>query len=407
MQVTANLSVSRLLKNVGEAADARREWPKKRSLPVVNEHFEAILNAADATQIVFQQPVRGTRYYKATELLQKGSLSSGLSIRLEHQPDNPHDKNAVAVRVKRTGEMLGHISKELAPKYSALINSGNILEASIANITKEGAYIKIDVRIVYEQSDDQLAEKRSSRLWQSASSMPAESGVYAIRNIESGRQYIGSSNNIKGRIRSHIKDLSLGRHANHALQSDFSKLGLNYFEAKVLVSGVSVSNLAADEASRISSFLNAGKALYNLTIDGKGSGRKFHGHSNSEPASDRLARESADVERRRIDKIFTDKRKQIFETFEPRLAALLPETRFRAYFATTFIAALIALITLAPNIKNDSLFILSTILALVTAPFIQGRFIKNAKSTAQYQDIIRQRDEKLDALENERNTQNL
>lgn len=358
-------------------------------------------------QITANLSVRGTRYYKATELLQKGSLSSGLSIRLEHQPDNPHDKNAVAVRVKTTGAMLGHISKELAPKYSALINSGKIREASIANITKEGAYIKIDVRIVYEQSDDQLAEKRSSRLWQSASSMPAESGVYAIRNIESGRQYVGSSNNIRGRIRSHIKDLSLGRHANHALQSDFSRLGLNYFEAKVLAGGVSVSNLATEEARRISSFLNAGKSLYNLTIDGQGSGRNFHGHSHSEPVSDRLARESADVERRRIDKIFTDKRKQIFETFEPRLAALLPETRFWAYFATTFIAVLIALVTLIPNIKNDSLFILSTIFALVTSPFIQGRFIKNAKNSVQYQIIIKQRDEKLAALESERNTQNV
>ena len=47
---------SRLLKNVGEAADARQKWPRKRSLPVVNEHFEAIFNAADATQVVFQQP---------------------------------------------------------------------------------------------------------------------------------------------------------------------------------------------------------------------------------------------------------------------------------------------------------------------------------------------------------------
>lgn len=358
-------------------------------------------------QVTANLAVKGTRYYKAAELLQKGSLSSGLSIRLEHQPDNPHDNNAVAVLVKSTGAMLGHISKELAHKYSALINSGNILEASIASITKEGAYIKIDVRIVYEQSDDQLAAKRGSRLWQSASSMPVESGVYAIRNIESGRQYVGSSNNIRGRIRSHIKDLSLGRHANHALQSDFSKLGLNYFEAKVLVSGVSLSHLATEEARRISSFLNAGEALYNLTIDGRGSGRNFHGRSNSAPVSDRLARQRADLERRRIDEIFTDKRKQIFETFEPKLAALLPETRFWAYFATTFIAALIALVTLIPNIKDDSLFILSTILALVISPFIQGSFIRNAKNSAQYQDIIRQRDEKLSALENERDTQSL
>lgn len=358
-------------------------------------------------QVTANLAVKGTRYYKANELLLKGSLSSGLPIRIEHQPDNPHDKNAVAVRVKRTGAMLGHLSKELAPKYAALINLGKILEASIANITKEGAYINIDVRIVYEQSDEQLAEKHNTRLWQSSSSMPTESGVYSIRNIESGRQYIGSSNNIRDRIRSHIKDLSLGCHANHALQGDFSSLGLNYFEAKVLVSGVSLSSLATEEASRISSFLNAGAALYNLTIDGQGSGRNFHGHSDSEPVSDKLARQRADVERRRIDEIFTEKRKQISEIFEPRLAALLPETNFWAYFAATFIAALVALVILIPNIKDGSLFILSTILAFVSSPFVQGHFVEKAKNSAQYQDIIRQRDEKLAVLENERKTQNL
>lgn len=358
-------------------------------------------------QVTANLAVKGTRYYKTTELLHSGSLSLGLPIRLEHQPDNPYDKNAVAVRVKKTSAMLGHISKELAPKYAALINSGKILEASIANITQEGAYIKIDIRIVYEQSDAQLAEKHSSRLWQSSSSMPADSGVYTIRNIESGRQYIGSSKNIRDRIRSHIKDLSLGCHANHALQRDFSKLGQNYFECKVLVSGVSLPNLPAEEARRISSFLNAGESLYNLTLNGQGLGRNFHGHSYSESVSDRLARRRAEVERRRIDEIFNEKRKQISETFEPRLAALLPETSFWAYFAATFITALIVLVALMPNITDEILLILSAIAAFVTSPFIRRHFVEKAKNTAQYKDVIRQRDEKLAALENERNTQNL
>lgn len=353
-------------------------------------------------QVTTNLTVKGTRYYKAAELLQKGSLSLDLPIRLKHQPDNPHDKNAVAVLVKRTGAMLGHISKELAPKYAALINSGEILEANIANITKEGAYINIDVRVVYEQSDDQLAEKHSSRLWQSASSMPAESGVYAIRNIESGRQYIGSSNNIKERIRSHIRDLSLGCHANHALQSDFSRLDANHFEAKVLVSGVSPSNLLTVEADRISISLNAGAALYNLTVDGQGTGRNPHAHFDSEPVSDRLAKQRADAERRRIDEIFAEKRKQIFETFESRCAALLPETSFWSYFSATFVAALVILAIFIPNIKDGSLFILPTILAFVASPFIHGYFIEKAKNTAQYQDLIRQCDEKLAVLENER-----
>ena len=46
------------MKNVFEAADARQKLAKKRSLHVVNEHFEPVFNAATATQIVFQQAAR-------------------------------------------------------------------------------------------------------------------------------------------------------------------------------------------------------------------------------------------------------------------------------------------------------------------------------------------------------------
>jgi len=96
--------------------------------------------------------------------------------------------------------MLGHISREVAAKYVELLNSGKVIEASVTKIAKEGPYINIYVRVVYEQSDDQLTEKHSSRLWQSTSVLPTQPGIYAIRNIDSGRQYIGSSNNIKDRL---------------------------------------------------------------------------------------------------------------------------------------------------------------------------------------------------------------
>ena len=38
--------------NVGEAGVARQKWPKKRSLHVVNEHFEVIFNDVTTTQVV-------------------------------------------------------------------------------------------------------------------------------------------------------------------------------------------------------------------------------------------------------------------------------------------------------------------------------------------------------------------
>ncbi len=47
-----------MLKNVFEAADARQKQAKKRSLSIINEHFEPVFNTAAATQIVFQRPVK-------------------------------------------------------------------------------------------------------------------------------------------------------------------------------------------------------------------------------------------------------------------------------------------------------------------------------------------------------------
>ncbi|TBU77061.1 hypothetical protein DNK10_05890 [Pseudomonas daroniae] len=37
---------------------APQKRPKKRSLRIVNEHFEAVFNAVLPTQVVFQRPVK-------------------------------------------------------------------------------------------------------------------------------------------------------------------------------------------------------------------------------------------------------------------------------------------------------------------------------------------------------------
>lgn len=351
--------------------------------------------------------VKGTRHYKAGELLRKGSLSSGVAIRLEHQPDNPHDRNAVAVLVRRTGAMLGHVSRDLAPKYAELVSSGKIVEATIANVSEERGYININIQVVYEQSEEELAQKHNSLLWQSASSMPSTPGVYAIRNNESGRQYVGSSNNIQNRIQSHIRDLSLGCHANHALQSDFSCLGANRFEAQVLVGDVSTSSLSSVESDHISSLLNKGVSLYNLTADGQGIGFRPRDNSKSEPISDRFARQRVEEERRRADSILSEKRKKIYEAFEPRFEALLPNTSFWVYFTATFVGVLIMLLILVSKIKDRTLLILSAITSFVISPFIRSYFQKKARQKPKYQELLKECDEQLAALVKERNSQNL
>jgi hypothetical protein len=42
---------NRLLKNVFEATDARQKQARKRSLCLINEHFEPVFNTAEATII--------------------------------------------------------------------------------------------------------------------------------------------------------------------------------------------------------------------------------------------------------------------------------------------------------------------------------------------------------------------
>src|SRR5690606_14192854 len=75
--------VSRPLKNVGEAGKTRQKRPKKRSLRVVNEHFEAVFNAVLPTQVVFRQPA--SRGYRRQWLGQGAGRSSrgGGSMRCE------------------------------------------------------------------------------------------------------------------------------------------------------------------------------------------------------------------------------------------------------------------------------------------------------------------------------------
>ncbi len=233
--------------------------------------------------------VKGTYYYKALELSQNGMLSIGLEVRLVHEPDNPYDKYAVAVLLKKTGDKLGHISRKSAPKYAALVNSGSLIEAKISDISQGDASVSVNIRVLYDESDDKLSKKHNSVFWKSASSLPNIPGVYSIRNLLSGRQYIGSTKELKKRVYHHISDLISGDHANHILQSDFSKHGLNNFESAVIIENIPIDNLAVAESSAISERLEKGIDLYNLTEDGQGSGWNSSRFSTADPISDRHA----------------------------------------------------------------------------------------------------------------------
>ena len=66
--------------------------------------------------------------------------------------------------------------------------------------------------------------------------LPAESGVYMITNVRTGKIYVGQSQNIRRRAVAHISELKRNKHASKAIQSDWnSRLSDDEFEFSVYV----------------------------------------------------------------------------------------------------------------------------------------------------------------------------
>ena len=59
-------------------------------------------------------------------------------------------------------------------------------------------------------------------------------GVYKIINIITNKYYIGSSNNIEDRLKTHFRELKNNRHPNKHLQSSYNKYGKDNFSTSIL-----------------------------------------------------------------------------------------------------------------------------------------------------------------------------
>jgi hypothetical protein len=63
---------------------------------------------------------------------------------------------------------------------------------------------------------------------------PTPMGVYRIRNLVSGKAFVGCSRNLPGKLNGHRFQLEIGSHPNKALQKDFSELGQDQFAFEAL-----------------------------------------------------------------------------------------------------------------------------------------------------------------------------
>lgn len=61
---------------------------------------------------------------------------------------------------------------------------------------------------------------------------PLNCGVYTITYIQSGKVYVGSSSNVRHRIKEHINALNKSKHRNQHLQNAWNKYGKDNFDSR-------------------------------------------------------------------------------------------------------------------------------------------------------------------------------
>jgi hypothetical protein len=77
-------------------------------------------------------------------------------------------------------------------------------------------------------------DKRRAELKRAYKEAPRQAGVYQIKNIKSGKVFLGISTNLHGPLNRHRFMLSIKRHPNAALQADFDQLGADAFVFEIL-----------------------------------------------------------------------------------------------------------------------------------------------------------------------------
>lgn len=98
--------------------------------------------------------------------------------------------------------------------------------------------------------------------------VPNSAGVYVIRNVKTGWEYVGASSNIFKRFKSHTSRLTCGKHLSKLMQEDWRKVGAAGFEFLVIELSADADKNARREQEIINHAVASGKCYNNYKWSG-------------------------------------------------------------------------------------------------------------------------------------------
>lgn len=218
--------------------------------------------ASDALNRSSHLTIKGTRYYSADKLFKRKSLKPGDAVNLIHDEGNRFDPWAIEVIHARSNSKLGYLSQGVAKKYYQLLKQKKVVSSEISQVRLHNGELLISVAI--------SATYQPPVLPSIITDTENISAVYLIINNSCKRVYVGSSRQVRDRLRTHFTDLSHGWHQNDLLQSDYQSSKLTDFQSVIIPVDDDKAKREQVESEQITSLLARNVHLYNMTKDGKG-----------------------------------------------------------------------------------------------------------------------------------------
>lgn len=134
-------------------------------------------------------------------------------------------------------------------------------------------------------------------------------GVYKISNIKDGRYYIGHSQNIEKRFKTHKYNLKRGKHINMFLQNSYNKYGLDSFTFEIIHKFDNVEKSKEKELEYLQN-LEIRKELYNLNYNNDGGDMLSH-HPNKKE----IIKKGIETKKKNMELMTEEQRKKSYSKF--------------------------------------------------------------------------------------------